>query len=193
MVILVLGLVIFLGLHSTRIVSESGRQKAIARFGEGPWKGIYSALSAIGFVLIVWGFARARHDGPQLWTPLPWARHVTMLLMLLALVSLASYLFKRSHITAAVHHPMLWSVALWSAGHLIANGSAADLVLFVAFLLWSIADLVSSYARDRRYGVVYPAPEFAATAGAVVVGLVLYAVLLGGLHRWLFGVSPLAG
>ena len=79
MAILVLGLVIFLGLHSIRIVSESGRERAIARFGEGPWKGIYSALSAIGFVLIVWGFARARYDAPQLWTPPPGARHITML------------------------------------------------------------------------------------------------------------------
>lgn len=193
MAILVLGLVIFLGLHSTRIVSESGRERAMARLGEGPWKGFYSALSAIGFVLIVWGFARARHDAPQLWTPLPGARHITMFLMLLALISLASYLFKRSHITAAVHHPMLWSVALWSAGHLIANGSAADLVLFGAFLVWSIADLASSYVRDRRNGLIYPAPELAATAGAVAAGVVLYALLVGGLHTWLFGVSPLAG
>src|SRR5580693_7601559 len=192
MTILVLGLVIFLGLHSTRIVSESGRERAIARIGEGPWKGVYSLISAIGFVLIVWGFARARYDAPQLWTPLPGARHVTMLLMLAALILLASYLFKRSHITAAVHHPMVWSVLLWSAGHLVANGSAADLALFGAFLVWSVADLASSYARDRRNGVVYPTPELGATAGAVVVGLVVYALLIGGLHLWLFGVSPLA-
>src|ERR1700677_3470492 len=65
MTILVLGLVIFLGLHSTRIVSVSGRERAIARIGEGPWKGVYSLISAIGFVLIVWGFARARHYAPQ--------------------------------------------------------------------------------------------------------------------------------
>ena len=192
MAILVLGLVIFLGLHSTRIVSESGRERAIARFGEGPWKGIYSAISAIGFVLIVWGFARARFDAPQLWTPLPGARHITMLLMLIALILFASYFFKRSHVAVLTHHPMVWSVLLWSAGHLIANGSAADLVLFGAFLVWSIADLASSYARDRRNGVVYPAPELAATAGAVVVGLVAYGLLVGGLHLWLFGVSPLA-
>ena len=115
-----------------------------------------------------------------------------MLLMLAALILLASYLFKRSHITAAVHHPMVWAVLLWSIGHLIANGSAADVVLFGAFLVWSVADLASSYARDRRRGMVYPAPEIGATAGAVVAGLVLYAVLLGGLHLWLFGVSPLA-
>ncbi len=177
MTILVLGLVIFLGLHSTRIVSESGRERAIARIGEGPWKGIYSLVSAIGFVLIVWGFARARYDAPQLWTPPAGARHITMLLMLVALILLASSLFKRSHIAAIVHHPMLWAVLLWSVGHLIANGSAADLVLFGAFLVWSVADLASSYARDRRNGVVYPAPELGATAGAVVVGLVLYALL----------------
>jgi uncharacterized membrane protein len=192
MAILILGLVIFLGLHSIRIVSDSGREKAIARFGEGPWKGIYSALSAIGFVLIVWGFARARHNAPQLWTPFPGARHITMLLMLISLILLASYLFKRSHITAAVHHPMVWAVMLWSVGHLLANGSAADLVLFGAFLVWSVADLASSYARDRRNSLVYPTPELGATAGAVVVGLVIYGLFIGGLHLWLFGVSPLA-
>jgi uncharacterized membrane protein len=192
MAILILGLVIFLGLHSTRIVSESGRQKAIARLGEGPWKGLYSAVSAIGFVLIVWGFARARYSAAQLWTPFPGARHITMLLMLISLILLASYLFKRSHITAAVHHPMVWAVLLWSVGHLLANGSAADLVLFGAFLVWSVADLASSYARDRRDGLVYPSPEIGATAGAVVAGLVIYGIFIGGLHLWLFGVSPLA-
>jgi uncharacterized membrane protein len=192
MAILVLGLVIFLGLHSTRIVSESGREMAIARIGEGPWKGVYSLISAIGFVLIVWGFARARYDAPQLWTLPAGARHITMLLMLVALILFASFLFKRSHIAVLTHHPMLWSVLLWSAGHLFANGSAADLVLFGAFFVWSAADLVSAYARDRRNGVVYPEPQVAATASAVVVGLVVYALLIGGLHLWLFGVSPLA-
>ena len=169
MAMLVLGLVIFLGLHSTRIVSESGRERAIARLGEGPWKGIYSLISAIGFVLIVWGFARARYDALQLWTLPAGARHITMLLMLVALILFASFLFKRSHIAVLTHHPMLWSVLLWSAGHLFANGSAADLVLFGAFFVWSAADLVSAYARDRRNGVVYPEPQVAATAGAIVV------------------------
>ena len=192
MAILVLGLIIFLGLHSTRIVSESGRERAIARIGEGPWKGVYSALSVIGFVLIVWGFARARYDAAQVWTPPAGARHITMLLMLVALILFASFIFKRSHIAVMTHHPMLWSVLLWSAGHLFANGSAAVLVLFGTFFVWSAADLVSSYARDRRNGVVYPEPQLGTTAGAVVAGLVVYALLIGGLHLWLFGVSPLA-
>ena len=192
MTILVLGLVIFLGLHSTRIVSESGRERAIARMGEGPWKGVYSLLSLIGFGLIVWGFGQARWNAAELWTPPVWTRHTSILLMLFSLILIGAYIFKKSHISVAVHHPMVWGVAIWAAGHLIANSSAADLVLFGAFLVWAVADLVSSYGRDARNAVVYPAPELGATAGAVVVGLVVYALLIGGLHLWLFGVSPLA-
>ena len=192
MIILAIGLVIFLGLHSTRIISDDGRAKAIARIGEGPWKGVYSLLSLFGFALIIWGFARARWDAPQFWSLPTGMRHVTMLLMLASMLLLGAYAFKKSHIATAVHHPMLWAVLVWSVAHLLANGSAADLLLFGAFLVWSAVDLASSYARDRRNCVVYPAPEGAATAGAVAVGLVLYAALVGGLHTWLFGVSPLA-
>ncbi len=192
MAILALGLVIFLGLHSTRIVSESGRAKAIARLGEGPWKGIYSLLSLVGFVLIVWGFAESRWDAPLLWAPPVWARHVTILLMLFSMILLAAYGFKKSHIAVAAHHPMVLSVAVFAAAHLLASGSAADLLQFGAFLVWALADLVSSYARDGRNAVVYPSPEWGATIGAIVVGVVLWGVLIGGLHLWLFGVSPLA-
>ena len=117
-------------------------------------------------------------------------------LLQLALVELAlvTAFFLRFDfgIPAAMSLPMLWAVLAWSAGHLFANGSGADLLLFGAFLVWSAADLASSYARDRRNGVVYPEPQLSATAGAVVVGLVVYALLIGRLHLWLFGVSPLA-
>ena len=193
MAILVLGLVIFLGLHSTRIFAEPVRAQAIARLGEGPWKGIYSLVSAIGFVLIVWGFAQARFSAPALWTPPPGARHATILLMLVSMLLLAGYFFKQSHIAVAVHHPMVWSVAVFGLAHLIANGSAADVVLFGAFFIWALADLMSSYARDRRNGVVYPEPNWGATIGAIVLGLALWAVIAFWLHFWLFGVSPLPG
>ncbi len=191
MTVLVLGLIIFLGLHSTRIFAESGREKAIARLGEGPWKGIYSLLSAIGFVLIVWGCAEARFTAAALYAPPPGARHLTITLMLVAMVLLAAYFCKRSHITAALHHPMVWSVAVFGAAHLVANGSAADVVLFGAFLIWAAADLVSAYARDRRDALVYPEPKWSATAGAVALGIAFWAVIAFWLHYWLFRVAPL--
>ncbi len=154
MAMLVLGLVIFLGLHSTRIVGEGGREKAIARLGEGPWKGVYSLLSLIGFALIIWGFAQARSTAPLLWSPPVWARHTALTLMLISFILLGAYIFKKSHFAVAVHHPMVWAVAIWSAGHLLANGSAADLLLFGAFLIWAVADLFSSLGRDARNSVV---------------------------------------
>jgi uncharacterized membrane protein len=192
MAILVLGLVIFLGVHSTRIFTEGGRTKAIARLGEGPWKGVYSLLSLIGFMLIVWGFAQARWNAADLWTPPIWTRHTTILLMLFSMILMGGYIFKKSHIAVAVHHPMVWSVAIWAAGHLLANGSSADLLLFGGFLVWALADLVSSYARDQRNATVYPTPNWAATISAIVLGVVLWVALLWGLHLWLFGVSPMA-
>ena len=190
MTMLIFGLVIFLGLHSIRIFAESGRERAIARLGEGPWKGVYALLSIAGFVMIVWGFGEARGTAPILWAPPFWTRHITILLMLISMILLAAYLLKKSHIAVAVHHPMLWGVVLWSFGHLIANGSLADLVLFGAFLVWSLLDLSANYARDRAKAIVYPAPNWGATIGAIVAGVVVWGALMGGLHQWLFGVSP---
>ena len=60
MIYLVLGLIVFLGVHSVRIVADDWRAAQIARIGEGKWKGIYSLLSLAGFVLMVWGFGQAR-------------------------------------------------------------------------------------------------------------------------------------
>lgn len=193
MATLVLGLVIFLGLHSTRIFAEPLRAQAIGRLGEGPWKGIYSLLSVIGFVLIVWGFAQARFSAPALWTPPLGARHVAILLMLVSTLLFAGYFLKQSQIAVAVHHPMVWSVAAFGLAHLIANGSAVDVVLFGAFFIWALADLMSSYARDRRNSIVYPEPNWGATLGAIVLGFALWAVIAFWLHSWLFGVPALAG
>ena len=193
MAALVLGIVIFLGLHSTRIFAEGARGKLIARVGEGPWKGVYSLLSLIGLALIIWGFGQARRNAAELWSPPIWTGHTAILLMLFSLILIGAYIFKKSHIAVAVHHPMVWGVAVWAVAHLIANGSAADLLLFGAFLVWGVADLSSSYSRDRLNAVVYPAPEWGATIGAIVLGVVLWIALLAGVHLWLFGVSPIAG
>ena len=100
-----------------------------------------------------------------------------MLLMLIALILLASSGFKRSHIAVIVHHPMLWAVVLWSAGHLVANGTAADLLLFGAFLVWSVADLAAATPETSGTASFIPSRELAATVGAIVAGLVVYALL----------------
>ena len=66
---LIAGLVLFLGLHSIRIVAEGTRSRLRAQWGENAYKGAYTLLSLLGFGLIVWGFGLARETPEVLWVP----------------------------------------------------------------------------------------------------------------------------
>lgn len=189
--VLILGLVLFLGVHSTRIVAEGWRQATIARMGEQPWKGAYSVVSLAGFAVLVWGYALARQHPVLLWTPPRGMAHVTALLTLVAFVLFTAAYVPRNQIKARLHHPMILGVKTWAFGHLIANGTLADEVLFGAFLVWAIFDFVAARRRDRAAGTVYPAGTAARTAIAVVVGVVTWAVFAFWLHGVLIGVRPL--
>ncbi|MDP3614653.1 MAG: NnrU family protein, partial [Rubrivivax sp.] len=90
MTVLILGLVLFLGVHSVRIFAEDWRTGVRARLGEGPFKGVYSLLSLLGLVLIVWGYGLARQQPVLLWVPPVWTRHLAALLTLPAFVMLAA-------------------------------------------------------------------------------------------------------
>jgi len=186
---LVLGLVLFLGMHSISIVAPSLRQRALAKLGEGGWKGLYSLLSLAGFVLLVRGFGLARHAPVVLYSPPPVLRHVTFLLMLPVFpLIFAAYLPGR--IRSAMKHPMLAAVKLWAFAHLLSNGTLADVVLFGGFLIWAVLDRISLKRRPPQALRTAPAGPLNDTI-AVVLGLAVYAAFILWLHRWLIGVSPL--
>ena len=199
MALLILGLVLFLGAHSTRIFAENGRQAVLQRLGEKAYKGAYTLVSLVGFGLLMYGFDQVRWDSPMLWTPPVWAKHVAALLMLLSLVLLACAHAPRNAIKAKLHHPMVLSVKVWALAHLLANPRVADVVLFGAFLLWSVLNFRAARKRDRMAvesqgeagTLLVPEVSVAATWRAVGIGVVVWAVLLSRGHEWLFGVSPL--
>src|SRR5690606_41475262 len=58
----------------------------IARIGEPAWKGLYTLVSIIGLVVMIYGYGAARVDPTVLWVPPAWGRHVTALLSLVAFV-----------------------------------------------------------------------------------------------------------
>ncbi len=192
MLVLILGLIIFLGAHSARILAEDWRKTLIARLGEGPWKGIYSLASAVGLVLIVWGYGMARQDPILLWISPVWLKHLAVALNLVAFVLLGAYLVPAGRIKARLGHPMILAVKVWTFAHLLANGTLADLFLFGSFLVWAVTDFVASRRRDRATGMVRIAGPARNDIIAVVVGVAIWAVLVWGLHEWLIGVSPLA-
>lgn len=184
------GLVLFLGVHSTRIVANDWRNQTLARMGEKPFKGIYALLSLASFVLLVWGYGQARQQGLMLWNPPTAMRHIAALLMLLSFVLLAAAYVPGNQIKARLHHPMVLGAKVWALAHLLANGSLTDTVLFGGFLLWAVVLFAASRRRDRREQAVYPAGTAARTAVAVAAGIAAWAVFAFWLHRVLIGVSP---
>jgi uncharacterized membrane protein len=191
MAALLLGLVLFLGVHSTRIVADGWRTRMVGRLGENGWKGLYTVVSLVGFVLIVWGYGQARQSPVVLWTPPRGMNHLAALLMVFSFVLLAAAYGPANKIRAKVHHPMVLGVKVWAFAHLLANGNLADVLLFGSFLVWAIVDFASSRRRDRASGKVYAAGSTNATIASVAIGLVAYGVFVAWAHRWLIGVSPL--
>jgi uncharacterized membrane protein len=190
MSILMIGLALFLGIHSVRIVAEGWRAARIARIGENAWKLGYSVLSALGLALVIWGFGLARQAPVFLWHPPIGMRHVAALLTVVAFVFLAAAYVPRNHLKARFHHPMVLGVKAWAAGHLLANGTVADVLLFGSFLVWSMLSFIAARKRDRRAGTTYAPGTAAGTLIAVVAGMVAWAVFAFWLHGVLIGVKP---
>lgn len=192
MPVLILGLVLFLGLHSLRIFADGWRARQIERWGLKRWKALYALVAITGFVLICWGFGLARHHPVLLYVPPLWLRHVNALFTLVAFVLYVAARVPRNHLKARLHHPQVLAVKVWAFGHLLATGMLHDVVLFGAFLLWAIVLFVASRRRDRREATVYPAGTTKGTALTVIIGVVAWAVFALWLHLWLIGVNPMA-
>lgn len=190
MTILIIGLVIFLGVHSVRVFADDWRTGMRARSGELAWKGMYSLASLIGFLLIVWGFGLARQESAIIWSPPAAMRHVAALLTIIAFILLAATYVPRNGIKATLHHPMILGVKVWALAHLLANGKLADMVLFGSFLAWAIVCFRAARQRDRAAGTQYRSGTLGGTVISVAVGIAVWAVLAFWLHGILFGVRP---
>jgi uncharacterized membrane protein len=191
-IVLLLGLVLFLGVHSVSIAAPGWRSAQIAARGERTWKGLYSLAAGIGLVLLIVGYGMARREPVVLYTPPAGLRHLALLLLLPVFPLLfAAYLPGR--LSRLARHPMLLATKLWATAHLLANGTLADVLLFGGFLAWAVADRISVKRRtpEQAHAVPGAPPRPMNDAIAIVGGLAVYAVTVLWAHRWLFGVSPL--
>ena len=191
MSLLVLGLVLFLAGHSLRVVSPAWRDQQIQRVGAQRFKLLFSLYALATFVLIVVGYGQARQAPVALWVPIPGMAHLAVTLMLVALVMMVSAFLPRSAIAVKLRHPTTLSVKVWSLAHLLANHTLADVLLFGSFLLWSVLVFRAARQRERLNPPAAVAVSTQATVMALVGGVLVWALLLMGGHRALFGVSPL--
>ena len=191
MIVLLAGLLLFLGVHALPIVADGWRLRFRETHGEGAWKGLFSLAAAAGLVLIVWGYGLTRLEPLTLWNPPQWTRPAAALLTLAAFILVAAAYVPRNHLKAKLGHPMYAGVKAWAFAHLIANGRLADLILFGAFLVWSVAGFASARRRDRRAGIHHPPGTPAGTLLTLAAGLLAWVFFALYLHRLLIGVGPL--
>jgi uncharacterized membrane protein len=181
---LILGLLVFFGVHSISLLAPGWRNRIAERLGTRTWQGLYSLVALAGFYLLVSGYGVARPVATVLYVTPSWLRYAAALLMLPAFtLALASVLPGR--IRARAGHPLLLATMLWAAAHLLTNGSLADLLLFGGFLAWAIAVRISLERRPARPVRALPASR-ANDAIAVVGGLAIYVIFILWLHaRWI--------
>lgn len=186
---LIIGLSLFLGVHALQSQAPQVRQNVIDRWGALGFKGVYAAVSLLGFCLLVQGDGLARLDPVVLWTPPRGMQHATILLMWLAMVLLVATYLPGNHIKAKLRHPMTLAVKVWALGHLLSNGNLADLLFFGGFVLWLVLVFRAARQRDRMSMDYAQDGTLLGTLPAVVVGTgVRAAFLMGGLHLWLIAV-----
>ena len=195
MLVLILGIVLFLAIHLVPANTEL-RQGLVGRFGEAPYKLVFSLISLAGLVLIVLSYGKLQlmpGKNPVLWYPPAWTRHAAFTLMLPAMVLLvAAYI--PSRIRTAVRHPMLAAIKVWALAHLLANGDLASVLLFASFLGWAAFDRISAERRDALGPLGRAQPgSIVNDLVVVVLGLALYAAMLFWGHRLLIGVPLVAG
>lgn len=191
MAILVLGLVLFIGVHSIRIVAAPWRAAQIERFGPHAWRGAFAVLSIAGIVLTVYGYGLSRRYPVPIWLPPFWMAHVTALLTAIAFMMIVAAYVPGNHIKRALGQPFVSGVALWAFAHLLANGTLNAIILFAVFLVWALIEVRVENRRDREAGVVYPPGQVSRDVLVVLIGLVAWAVFAFWLHGVLIGVRPL--
>ncbi len=187
---LILGLIVFLGVHSIRIFADDLRTRRIAKLGLPMWKAIFALLSVAGLVLMAYGFGIARTTPVMLWQGAKWARDVAGLFTLVAFVMIVAAYVPNSRIRGLLGHPMVIGVKIWALGHLLANGNLNDLLLFGSILAWAVLDYRSLRQRDRAAGTTRDPGSWANDLITIPVAVVGWYVFALYIHRVLIGVAP---
>jgi uncharacterized membrane protein len=185
MATLVIGLVLFLGVHLVPALPTQ-RNALFARWGEKRYKGFFSLVSLAGFALIIVGYMLADR-GPQLFAPFPAAARIAPYAVAVAFILFAAANM-RSHLRQTLRHPMLIGLIIWSGVHLLANGDLRGTVLFGAFLAFGVVDVASAIGRHAVKTFI---PVVRHDVIAVVAGSTI-ALIVMALHRVLFGVQAVA-
>lgn len=196
MELMIAGIILFFGMHliSTTFI----RGNLIAALGQQPYLGLYSAVSAVGLGLLIYGYSQFNLlENSWLWTPFPFGKMAAHALMPLAFILLLSA-YLPGKIRVVTKHPMMIATLLWSASHLLANGDLASTMIFGSFFIYGVLAIALHKPRTTTLDTYAPAIIANKKKGkivfdivAVIVGLGIHALVMLN-HQSLFGV-PVTG
>jgi uncharacterized membrane protein len=162
MPLLIIAALVWIAIH-LGLAGTTLRDAVVLRIGEAAFRGVFSLLSAVGLVFLVWAWKDA--PGALLWTAPDWLRWVLVIAMLPAFVLFVASVSGRNPtmigpnegaaqpprgMIRVTRHPMLWSFAIWAAVHIAGNGDTAAIVFFGAILVTALAGMPSIDAKLAR-------------------------------------------
>jgi len=182
--LLILGLVLWSGVHLFPSIAKDTRESITSKLGIGPFKGIFALLIVLSVILIVLGWRSI--EPADVYIPYSWGRHVTFLLVLLTFILFVAAR-RKTNIKRVLRHPQLTGLVLWSIGHLLANGDNRSLILFNWLAVWAILEMIMI---SRREGA-WKKPDAVPVKNDIITvigGCILYVILLMS-HPYLSGIK----
>ena len=181
--LMVVGALLFVGIHLVP-AKPAWRNQLISRLSLNGYKILFAVTSVVGLGLLVYGKSQAGHT--YVWQTPVWARSVAPVFMLPSMILLAAAKFP-TNIKRFTAHPMMWGFILWSAGHLLANGDLASILLFGSIGAYSVIAIVSANQRGAtKSTTVIPALREALVIGFGIAVYIFFVLM----HGRLFG-APL--
>jgi uncharacterized membrane protein len=174
---LIIAALVWIALH-IGIAGTRLRDRIVYSLGDGPFRGVFSALSIAALVWLIRAYNAAVTT--VLWHPPAWLLALLVLAMLPACMLFVGSVTTPNPtaiggegrveeprgIQRITRHPMLWSFAIWGAVHIIGNGDTASLIFFGALLVTALAGMPSIDAKLARRD---PASWSALAAGTAIV------------------------
>jgi uncharacterized membrane protein len=186
LLILILGLVVLLGDH-VFVTFRGARARMIEQLGQNGYRALFSIVAIIGLALVIWGYGEYRaHEWVQVWSPPAFMRHITVGLMLFAVIFITAA-FIPSHIKMKLKHPMLASIKTWALAHLLSNGDLGSIILFGSFLGWGVYARIAAKRRGDLGATTAPA-GWTNDIIVVVLGIVIFLALGYAFHPIVIGV-----
>jgi len=189
---LALGVLLWSVVHFIPGFAADLKKNMVDRYGEYPYKGIFTLLMIVSLYLIISGWQSMTPVEPAVlelvFTPPEWGGIASGVLVLIGFILfLAPY--PPNNIKRLMRHPQLIGMVFWGVGHLVAVGTARGIVLFGGLTIWAALEILLINRRDGAWVKPDKAP-FRKDVTMVAFSVLVYMTFLYT-HHLLFGGSPL--